>query len=494
MPRQYRYWVLALGAILISRLISMALFPFVDTTEARYAEVARLMADTGDWITPWFDAGMPFWGKPPLSFWAQAASAKTFGLSEIYFRLPALIATILTGFLTWRLAQGYRDDKTSRWSVLIFVSMALPYISAGAVMTDAFLALGITLSLVGFLRTIQGGKSCWGWLFFLGMAAGLLAKGPLAAVLVGIPIVLGILFGLYRWTVLARLPWLWGSLATLALTLPWYLSAELKTPGFLDYFIVGEHILRFIDPGWSGDLYGNAHSQPKGMIWVFWLWASFPWGILALMVLGVRMAGGSARCLNGFWQDKRAVLLLFCALGPLLFFTLAGNTLWTYVLPSLPFSAVLIARQLSGVGRPNTIKFLYAPTVAVCPLILLVITLAWSSGLYSVKSEKHLVSYYNQRREAGSSPLLYLGKAPFSARFYSRGTARSIHLKQLEKMQEDNTYREYFVVIPAKRMNDSQLAPLFTTGSVEMQNRRFRLLSVKSPMSQREPSSRAEFD
>ncbi|WKD48588.1 ArnT family glycosyltransferase [Microbulbifer spongiae] len=493
MPRQYRYWALALGAILISRLVSMALFPFVDTTEARYAEVARLMAETGDWITPWFEAGVPFWGKPPLSFWAQAASAKVFGLNEFYFRLPALMATILTGFLTWRLARGYRDATTSRWSVLIFASMALPYTSAGAVMTDAFLALGITLSLLSFFRTVQGGRACWGWLFFLGLAIGFLAKGPLATILVGIPIVLGILFGLYRLKALAQLPWFWGSLVTLVLTLPWYLSAELKTPGFLDYFIVGEHILRFIDPGWSGDLYGRAHSQPKGMIWVFWLWASFPWGILALVALGICITRSRARCLNSFWQDKNAVFLLFCAIGPLLFFTLASNTLWTYVLPSLPFCAVLIGRQVSRIGRPGTVKFLYASSVAVCPLLLLVITLVCNSGLYSVKSEKNLVDYYNQRSEADSSPLLYLGKAPFSARFYSRGRARSIHLKQLESMREENAYREYFVAIPAKRLKDSELAPLLEAGSTEMQNLRFRLLSVKSPISHRESSNRAEF-
>ena len=56
------------AVILTSRFISMVLIPYGDTTEARYGEMARIMAETGDWITPFFDYGVPFWGKPPLSF------------------------------------------------------------------------------------------------------------------------------------------------------------------------------------------------------------------------------------------------------------------------------------------------------------------------------------------------------------------------------------------------------------------------------------------
>ena len=128
------FWVLA--AILLSRFIGMTLFPLVDTTEPRYAEIARLMAETGDWITPWFEPGPPFWGKPPLSFWAQAASLKLFGLSEFSLRLPAWFATIGIVWLTWCLAKHARGAVVARWSILVLSTMALTYISAGAVMTD----------------------------------------------------------------------------------------------------------------------------------------------------------------------------------------------------------------------------------------------------------------------------------------------------------------------------------------------------------------------
>ena len=43
---------------------------------------------------------------------------------------------------------------------------------------------------------------------------------------------------------------------TLLMALPWYWLMEINSPGFIDYFLLGEHFLRFIDPSWSGDKYG----------------------------------------------------------------------------------------------------------------------------------------------------------------------------------------------------------------------------------------------
>ena len=82
---------LAVGALLLVRLAAMALIPLMDTTEARYGEIARKMAALNDWITPWHDHGQPFWGKPPLSFWLTALSFKLLGVHEFSARLPHLL-------------------------------------------------------------------------------------------------------------------------------------------------------------------------------------------------------------------------------------------------------------------------------------------------------------------------------------------------------------------------------------------------------------------
>ena len=93
---------LSLGFMLIARLLCNAVVPLTDTTEARYGEIARLMLETGDWITPQHDYGVPFWAKPPLSTWLSAFSMKLFGVNEFAARLPSLLLGIGMLALVWQ--------------------------------------------------------------------------------------------------------------------------------------------------------------------------------------------------------------------------------------------------------------------------------------------------------------------------------------------------------------------------------------------------------
>ena len=60
-------WMLILAVALLSiRFLSLGLYPLYDTTEARYGEIARIMFETQNWVTPQFDYNVPFWGKARL--------------------------------------------------------------------------------------------------------------------------------------------------------------------------------------------------------------------------------------------------------------------------------------------------------------------------------------------------------------------------------------------------------------------------------------------
>lgn len=478
MSKRFNLWLLVLAAVLVSRLIGMAFFPFTDTTEPRYAEIARLMAETGDWITPWFEPGVPFWGKPPLSFWAQAIAIKIFGLSEFALRLPSWLVTIATTGLVWRLARQVWSMHTAKWSSLVFATMALTYISAGAVMTDSFLALGTTLALVSFCLVMSGEQGVWRWLFFIGVVIGLLSKGPLAVVLIGTPIVSWQILSRQKVISLRKLPWLSGGALTILLVGPWYVLAELKTPGFLDYFIVGEHIRRFLDPGWVGDLYGSAHEQPKGMIWVFWLWASFPWGCVALVgvVIGW-IRGRGAEVIRETVSASGPCYLLMSAMSPMLFFTVAGNTLWTYVLPSLPFTAILIGRWVAKLESGWAFR-VRGVMIGFVPVLLTVFVGAAATGWETLKTEKELVLYYQQTRKSDDSPLLYLDEIPFSARFYSQGAARSVTEEGVTDMQQQDEYRRLYVAVP-RDWSGSQVAEFSRSASSVLKNRRYQLLEIQ---------------
>ena len=86
--------------VVLIRLFFNGVIPLMDKTEARYAEIARLMAETGEWVVLQIDYGIPFWAKPPLSTWASALSIQLFGAAEFFVRLPyALVCIAMALFL-----------------------------------------------------------------------------------------------------------------------------------------------------------------------------------------------------------------------------------------------------------------------------------------------------------------------------------------------------------------------------------------------------------
>ncbi|WP_198021877.1 ArnT family glycosyltransferase [Algiphilus aromaticivorans] len=470
----------------------MALLPYADTTEPRYAEIARIMAESGDWITPWFDAGVPFWGKPPLAFWLQALSFRALGVSEFAGRLPSWLANLGIVYLTYRTARslhphpgGSSSAQAGLWAALIYSTTALAFISAGTVMTDSFLALGTTLTIASLIIRLQGGAWYWGYAFFVGLAIGLLAKGPLALVLTGLPTAFWVLVtGQWR-TLFRTLPWLQGTLMMLALAVPWYILAELKTPGFLDYFIVGEHFKRFLVSDWSGDLYGSAHDFPRGTIWLFLLAASFPWGLIALAVWVRGRWSGNA--VAHPWQPRcpgTVSLLLAAALSPAVFFTFSGNILHTYLLPGLPFLAILTAGAIAASNeRPHPAWRL--STAALIPVIAVVAGTwyAWHPG--ALKTERELITRVAASPAMAVSDLSYLDGVPFSARFYSRDQVRVIKRESLMTRIEREERSEPILVAVRKR-DTSMMQALQNHGDAIDSSRRYTLFRIAPQRSARQ--------
>ncbi|WP_085314389.1 phospholipid carrier-dependent glycosyltransferase [Derxia lacustris] len=488
------------------RLFTLGAYVLYDTTEARYGEVARLMLASGDWITPQNDPGVPFWAKPPLYAWAGAASMAVFGVNEFAVRLPSLLffaATCAIVFAWGRElvpAPGYRPraglvpgqpsayDAAGRHAaaradtalrratglaaVFILATMPLAFVSAGAVMTEASLVFCTTWLIAAFrFAVVARGASdrpaapVWRWGFFVAAGLGMLAKGPVALVYAGLPIFAWTLLH-NRWLTLWRgLPWLRGTLLAGAICAPWYIAAEIRTPGYWEYFFIGEHYKRFTEPGWAGDRYGNAHTEPHGQIWIDWLAGAAPWtvaaGALVLVALwrGIARrraaapaptaasrqgrATGVSRHGSAPWSRDELVYLLlaaFCAQG---FFTMSGNLIWTYSLPALPALALLLAPWLAGADR-------WAPALrraaAVLPLIFAIGFWSWAPSYADGRSVARLVADWRSAEADAPGELLFVRAAlPHSAKFYSRATARAVSLDEaLALVDADRTV--YFAI------------------------------------------------
>ena len=430
--------------LLLLRLIMLGIYPLMDTTEARYAEIGRKMVELNDMVTPWFDYQVPFWGKPPLSFWVTAISFKLFGVSEFSARLPHYLCGLLILGIMWRWLDA-KSTPLAFSTVTILATSALFYGSAGVVMTDMWLVLGTTLAMIGFWSAIQTAHSksrYITWLFFVGLGIGLLAKGPVTLVLVGVPVGLWTIARRAYSDVWKRIPWVRGALLTGLIALPWYVLAEFKTPGFLDYFIIGEHFNRYVLPGWQGDLYGSAHDEPRGMIWLFLLVDALPWSLIVIL-FGLFLWKKRKLTRLDFDDHGWRLYLLLWALAPALFFTFAGNILAAYLLPAMPALAVLIGQWLEDQSSLNE-----STRHSVLQTGVLV-SLVFSVAVFSVflfgdtpqrRSAKDLVDYYNSMDE-DATPLVYFNKRPFSASFYSKGEALEIHsAKQLSEFAQTSSF------------------------------------------------------
>ena len=215
----------------------------------------------------------------------------------------------------------------------------------------------------------------------------------------------------------------------LALALPWYVMAEIRTPGFLQYFIVGEHFLRFVDPGWQGDLYGTAHKRPYGGIWLDWLLATMPWGLAGLWLF--LRPGQDAPLRTRLASLARSAARLPAALGP-------GRARVLHPVRQYPLDlcAAFAAAAGAGAGRLDGGPRADAGWRARLPAALMLLTplAALTLGALSLaqperyKTEKQLVAQAFARMQPGEQ-LVFVGSRPFSARFYSQGAAGQLPME-----------------------------------------------------------------
>ncbi|MDD7805943.1 MAG: phospholipid carrier-dependent glycosyltransferase [Endozoicomonas sp. (ex Botrylloides leachii)] len=436
--------VICITAFLI-RLLGIGLYPLQDTSEARYAEMARIMAETNDWITLWFDYNVPFWGKPPLFIWLSALSFKVFGVNEFAARLPSILVSLGVIWFTYKLALFQMGRIAGHLVLLILPTTGIFLALSGAILAGPVMLLSIIMIQTGFWIGWHSDDpkqaDRWQYLFFIGCAIALLAKGLAALVLAGLPIFFWCLPKKRLVKFWKKFPCIKGTLVTLLISAPWYIANEIQNPGFLHYFFIGEHFMRYLDSGWEGDRYGAAHAEAIGTIWPLWLGTSFPWSIAIVFLAGkwcVKRYKGRGLPLSD-WQFF--MLLLFSC--PLLFFTFAKNIIWTYALPAAPAMALLLADRWKNSWQQH-VKWMTG-TALLTPLLISVITIFLANDK-GKSSHKYFIELVKQQG-LDDPQLLFLYGASFSSRFYSRGKIVSVNtIEALGEVLKDTTRRHALIV------------------------------------------------
>jgi len=438
-----RWAVWLLAAVGCVRASSLAFYPLTDLTEWRYANIARVMLESGDWVTPQTAPGAPFWAKPPLFAWASAVSMALTGINELGARLPSLAFAVMTFIVVylWALGAATRSGvdrpRDAAVAAALVASTCLGFfVASGAVMTDPSLVLATTWALASFWMVTIGHSPRWYWRFgfFAALGLGMLAKGPVAAVLVVVPIIAWCLVH-RRWADLRRLRWLRGTALAVALSAPWYVAAEIKTPGFLKYFILGENLQRFLVPGWKGDLYAFTHTSPHGIVWLYFAASTLPWILVAAPAVGIALLRRRVP------RDASLSFLWLAALAPLAFFSFSSHVIWTYALPSIPPFSVLLGIWLTASPARHAV-LRGVGVVASAALVVLAGSLVATSGsLADNYSTREIFHAWEAARVAVPGRLIFeQQRVASSLLFYASGAV----LGETEEVDESATHYDVY--------------------------------------------------
>ena len=181
------------SVLLIAVFAALLFFPFLgqvhlfDWDEANFAEAAREMVITGEYFKVQINYA-PFWEKPPLFIWFQAASMNIFGINEFGARFPNAICGILTLIVLFLIGRKLYDDTFGWIWVLAYAGSILPHFYFKSGIIDPWFNFFIFLGIYFIAEAIYADSKKWRFYLIAGVFTGLgvMTKGPVALLLFGL--------------------------------------------------------------------------------------------------------------------------------------------------------------------------------------------------------------------------------------------------------------------------------------------------------------------
>jgi 4-amino-4-deoxy-L-arabinose transferase-like glycosyltransferase len=315
----------------------IAQFGLIGADEPRYAQVAHEMLQREDWITPTL-GGRAWLEKPPLYYWQAMLVYSVLGVNDAAARIPSAIDATLLVVAIYLFFRKFRSAVAVD-AALIAASCAGIIGYARAASMDMGLTASFALGMLAWWAWRESGMRIYLSGFYVCMALGTLAKGPVAPFLAAAAIVLYSI-AVREGRLIARTLWAPGILLFLAAALPWYIAVQIRNPQFFREFILEHNLARF-----STNLYH--HPQP--------FWYYIPVILLAMMPWIVIVIVAFAQSVRVCWMERgsdRDLELQFrifaCCwmIVPVLIFSISRSKLPGYILPAVPAGVVLLADYL----------------------------------------------------------------------------------------------------------------------------------------------------
>jgi 4-amino-4-deoxy-L-arabinose transferase-like glycosyltransferase len=321
--------------------------PLIDRDEPRFSEASREMIERGDFVVPHFNGNLRL-DKPPLTYWAQIVSYKVFGENDFAARLPSAIAAALIALSIVTRGIRISGQHVGWWAAIIFTLCVQTFIHAKAAVADMWLALFVTLAHWSGFQLLRDGltqnempvitrKTYWLWwsAFYLSLALGFLAKGPIAWV--PLLTVASTMFYAQNLRLGQRFKFVRGIVLMLAIIALWGIPALVRTHGEFFRIGIGHHVVgrsfgAMEGHGWNS-LGGYLVLLPFYFLTVFV--SLFPWSIRLPSL--VRKLWRTRDNIDNYLFSGAAIVFII--------FTLIKTKLPHYTLPAFALISLLLARH-----------------------------------------------------------------------------------------------------------------------------------------------------
>jgi 4-amino-4-deoxy-L-arabinose transferase-like glycosyltransferase len=315
-------------------LVGLGRGAIADSDEAFYAESAREMVESGNWITPFFNY-QPRFQKPILYYWLTAGTFLITGPTEAGARLWSALSALGIALITAASARRWFDEGVALLAGAIVATSYGYYVIGRVALPDMPLTFCITVAIWAALMAMlerERHPRRWVLVSAAAMALGFLAKGPLGVIIPALVVVPVVMLERRSLNVRAGDVML-GALVFAMLALPWYAVMYARHGGaYLEGFFIGDNLERFAT---------DRFNDPRG--WWFYL-PVLAGGLLPWTPFALTWAGP----VRDFALRRRDVStlelrLLLWALVPLVFFSVSVGKQPRYILPVLPPLAILLA-------------------------------------------------------------------------------------------------------------------------------------------------------
>ncbi|MBK8501748.1 MAG: glycosyltransferase family 39 protein [Saprospiraceae bacterium] len=386
----YWSWILAIAFILIL-FYRLGSWGVIDTSEARYAEIARQMFQSGDYLHPVY-FGIEHYHKPPMTYWITATAYHIFGVNPFaarFFLQIALLLQLLLIFKTTKLI--YNNSQSARYASLIYASFMIVWISVRNLTTDAYLNTFLLLATWSLFSYLIKNKPYF--IYLLAVFAGLAFLTKITAVLV----FTGSLFLFLIWQYRDKIHFSWHMLGAgilaLILSLSWFILLEVEGKHVLRYMLYDQSVVRY-----SSDTFNR--SMPFYFYFIATALLSFPWFFLVVIQAFSRKGNGI-----NFKHDR--LLLALCFILPIVFFSLSHSKLLLYILPAFWALSILAGQMLEQLRDSQVIKWIHLQSSWIILVFMAILSvplfdsrMLLSTGLYiycGVALIVFIVLYFNRR-------------------------------------------------------------------------------------------------